>query len=292
MKSVHHTHITMESFRNGNYLSFNPKIWVELLNLSTQEWGLGYLPAGVIAIPGEWNETAYENLNSTGPIPDDAIVIEDASKAEFGSRDIEKIIFGTASGIVILWAIIWLWINRSKLKKLRNTGPVTDDASLGTSATLGGGVRDENFVTAIYFHEQLRDFYYDGNKSHLEMREKDFKDEDVDPNDIEAATALVRKMYSVDSELWASHDTRDFTQAQRNDLMTQSDAILTEINRLVAAWDDNLKAPRVTETTPRETKEMADIIQILRAIGPERYPYKNQRLSTVNGNQRRPRGGR
>lgn len=270
----------MESWQGLNYLTKNPTKWVELMNLSTVEWGVGYLPAGVVAIPGK--------LNVTYNLPAGTIVIQNASKSEVGSRDVEKIIFGITSGVVILWAGIWLYLNRLKFST-RGTEPLlptgSDAASHGTSITLNN--RDENFVSASEFYHQLRYFYYESEKSEPEIKEKNLDEESVEADDIEKATALLREMFNLDLMIWAKQSSRQTTRGERAEMMAKSDAILAEVNRLVAAWDVNLNDPRRTAATDMEKQEMMEIVEILRQIGPQRYPNKYSQNDSYERRSRR-----
>ncbi|CAM1505506.1 Fc.00g111430.m01.CDS01 [Cosmosporella sp. VM-42] len=278
----------MESWHGYNYYTRDPRQWVKLMNLSTTEWGIGFLPANLYAIPDSYNDSWKFPVNAT--------VIQHAAKTEVGSRDIEKIIFGVASGIVILWAIVWLWINRNKLPgvgddnpnpNLRTNGNGFETASQGTSVTALTAY-GENFVKAADFQNQLRYFYYESDKSELEIREKDLQAEDVTADDIEAATKLLRDMYSLDLRLFARQNSRETTQAQRNEWMCQSDAILDELNRLVATWDINMNNPQAMGVTEKERNEIAEIRDILMSIGPERYPNKQR---VPDGSHRSRNGG-
>lgn len=267
----------MESWRGLNYLTKNPTKWVELMNLSTVEWGVGYFPAGVVAIPGR--------LNVTYNFPAGTIVIENASKSEVGSRDVEKIIFGITSGVVILWAAIWLFLNRLKFstdgtEPLLPTG--SDVASHGTSITLNN--LDENFITAGDFHHKLRYFYYESEKTEPEIREKNLNEESVDADDVEKATSLLREMFNLDLLIWAKQNSRQTTRGGRADMMAKSDAILFEVNRLVKSWDTNLKDTGASDT---EKQEMMEIVEILRQIGPQRYPNKYSQHDDTDRRSRR-----
>jgi len=91
----------MESWDGENYYTTNFTEMVALMNLSTAEWGVGYLPPNLVAIP--------DALNDTYGFGSDTLVIEYAARTEVGSRDTEKVIFGVTSGVVILWAAVWLW---------------------------------------------------------------------------------------------------------------------------------------------------------------------------------------
>ena len=267
LTSIHHIllFIIMESWRGRNYLTSKPDKWIELMNLSTVEWGIGYLPAGLKAIAGR--------LNSSYQFPPHTTVIQNAGKEEAGSRDVEKIVFGVTSGVVIFWAIIWLYLNYSKFSSVGNTplNPTSSDAaSLGTSITMNN-FDDENFVKTRDFRDKLRYFYYESDKTEVEIREKDFRHESVDAEDIETVNALLRQMFSLDLKLWAGQQTRRARQGGNAELMAKSDAILAEVHRLVASWNVNLNDPQTTVATDAEKQEMRKIVEFLQRIGTQRY---------------------
>ncbi|KAG3178612.1 hypothetical protein PC129_g25485, partial [Phytophthora cactorum] len=99
------------------------------------------------------------------------------------------------------------------------------------------------FVQAVDFDHQLQNFYYNGDKSLPEAREKDPRADVITTEDIEHAGALFRKMYGLDMSLWATQNSRQVTPAQRNVMKHQSDAILAEVRQLVGAWKANMDSP-------------------------------------------------
>lgn len=257
----------MESWQGLNYYTRNTKKWVQLMNLSSAEWGLGFLPATLVAIPG--------HLNDTYDFPPDSIVIQNASKTTLGSIHIEEIIFGLASGIVFLWAVVWLYVNRSEIRSPRSSQDSipSDAASQGTSVTALTAL-DDGFVRANDFLRDLKYFYYDSDKSKLEVGEKDISIEGISTDDIENAGALFRKMYGLDLKLWSMENSRERTAAERNKIMHESDAILAEVTQQVHVWQADMSNPTTTTATEDEKREMDEIVETLRAIGQERYPSK------------------
>ncbi|KAM5343203.1 hypothetical protein ACJ41O_014169 [Fusarium nematophilum] len=290
----------MESWRAKglNYLTSDPEKWVILMNLSTVEWGIGYLPPTVVAVPG--------SLNSSHSFPDDAIVIQHAGQDKAGSRDTEKIIFGLASGIVIIAMALWLCINRRNLlhpqeQNLNGTsttnldggGDGTDAVSLRTTTT-EFTTYGEDFLTEKDFCERLRVFYYQSDKSELEAVGRDIYDDGLTEEDIEAASALLRKMYTRDLELWSNSESVETTPAERNRLKFESDAILAEVNRLVNSWEAAMGDSEALSTEPDERDEMAMIVTELASFGPQRYPDKqrwdeSRRKRTSKGSKGRRR---
>ncbi|KAH7176557.1 hypothetical protein EDB81DRAFT_42697 [Dactylonectria macrodidyma] len=259
----------MESWEGLNYYTRNTTKWVQLMNLSTVEWGIGFFPANLFAIPGP--------LNDTYDFPSDAIVIQNASKTNVGSRHTEKIIFGLVSGIVILWALAWLYVSRSEIlsprgKQNQNLNP-GEEASQGTSVTAMANL-DEGFVKAADFQHQIQYFYYDSDMSMLEAHEKNPRIDEVATQDIEDAGALCRKMYGLDMHLWSKKRARKVKTSDRNGWMHQSDAILAEVRRQVFAWQANLSDGNTSQATENEKRQLEEIVEMLNLIGPERYPNK------------------
>ncbi|KAH7158108.1 hypothetical protein B0J13DRAFT_543572 [Dactylonectria estremocensis] len=259
----------MESWEGANYYTRNTTKWVQLMNLSTVEWGIGFFPANLVAIPA--------SLNNTYNFPSDTIVIQNASKTNVGSRHTEKIIFGLVSGIVILWALAWLYVSRSEILsprgKQNDTLSPHDAASQGTSVTVMTNL-DDGFVKAADFQHQIQYFYYDSDMSMLEAHEKDPLTDEVSTQDIEDAGALCRKMYRLDMHLWSKKRARKVKPSDRNAWMHQSDAILVEVRRQVFAWQANLNDGSTAPASENEKRQLDEIVGMLNLIGPERYPNK------------------
>ncbi|KAK7911709.1 hypothetical protein PG985_014190 [Apiospora marii] len=95
----------MESWESNpsKIYTTNQTLWVELMNQSTSEWSLGWLPANVYAING-----TLASSNPPVQFPDGAFVIEGAGVTTAGSAAIEDLIFGLATAAVLLSGIIWL----------------------------------------------------------------------------------------------------------------------------------------------------------------------------------------
>ncbi|KAK3687824.1 hypothetical protein B0T22DRAFT_139835 [Podospora appendiculata] len=257
----------MESWDGYNYYTTNPAQWVMLMNLSTSEMGLAPLPPNLVAIPG--------SLNDSYSFPNNTIVIENASKSQLGSRDIEKIIFGVTAGVAILWGIIWLywtWKRETnggsrKLFRPRTGYPTTADATSETQ--LASLMDDGRFVSAEAFRNKLLHFYYENVQTGIEMTEKDVAIEGIDAEDVEAVTALVQKMYAVDLELWSHQSSRYVTEAKRNQLRKKSDAILAEVRRIANSWGEPQYYGRWQDD---ELEQVQAIIGILRDnIEEKRY---------------------
>ncbi|KAK7427625.1 hypothetical protein QQZ08_005900 [Neonectria magnoliae] len=248
----------MDSWRNQNYYTRNTTRWVELMNSSTAEWRIGFFPANVVAISGR--------LNDTYDFPSNATVIENASKTTNKKVPPESVVFIVVSIIVVLCMIWWASANRAEI-----FSPRKSQAWKSTEPT---PTIPENFVQASEFDRQLQNFYYNGDKSLPEVREKDPRVDIISTEDIEDAGALFRKMYGLDMSLWATQNSRQVTPAERNKMKYQSDAILSEVRRLVRAWQVNMDSPHTAAATEAEQRQMAEILAQLDSISDERYPDK------------------
>ncbi|RSL78686.1 hypothetical protein BHE90_011043 [Fusarium euwallaceae] len=258
----------MKSWDGLNYYTTNTTLWVELMNRSTEEWGIGYLPAKLVAIPGKFN--------SSYNISDDAILIQHAAESKAGSRDTEKIIFGVASGIVILFMAAWIFINFDDLKPPTDddegTGvkPVEDAISARTRTTEQTANEREDAQEFAAFCQQLKDFYYNDKKSELEAAERDIVEESGPTvekpwvGDIEEASALLRKLYSLKITMRNDGDSEHVTLAERNRHLAESDAILAEVNRIIEARATAMRDPSQLRA---EEEDLAQIREIETAVG-------------------------
>ncbi|KAM0428570.1 hypothetical protein ACHAPT_006930 [Fusarium lateritium] len=273
----------MKSWDGLNYYTTNPKGWVDLMNLSTVEWGIGYLPAKLVAIPGKFN--------STYNISDDAILIQHAAQSKAGSRDTEKIIFGVASGIVILFMAAWIVYNWDDLKPPEDDSggipkPGEDATSTRTRTTeLTANEKDAQEYGA--FCQQLRDFYYSDKKSELEAAEHDIVEESGPAvekpwvGDMEEAAALLRKLYSLKITMRNDGDSEHVTLAERNKHLAESDAILAEVNRLIEVRASAMRDPGQLRA---EGQEMAEMEEIENALGE--VEAENVRMPRWDDSQR------
>ena len=251
---------TMDSWDGYNYYTTNSTEWIVLMNLSTSEWDIGFLPPHVVAIPGPFN-SSY-NFSA------DTLVIENASRAEFGSRDIEQVIFGAASGLIIAWAILFLaWhLKRGTLFKPRasSSHPTDDDENtLPLHA-------NRNFLSATEFRKKL-DIVYDSEDTELELYKRGIRGDGVSSEDIEVGTELLRKMYKKDLQVWASQSAVEYSQQDRLLWMDQSDSLLAELRSLVGEW--NTRRPGAAEEwTREEQQELNTLVKMLSELPQTRYP--------------------
>ncbi|KAJ8109966.1 hypothetical protein ONZ43_g5998 [Nemania bipapillata] len=222
----------MESWEGYNYYTRNPVIWVQLMDLSTAEFGLGSFP-DLCAIP--------KNPDAPAPIPCDAtFVIKDAGLDEFDNGVTAGIVFGVITAAVLIAASIWLWFNRKTIFHPLNSNN-------RVLAPLAGGDAHRNaeavelmphidqICEATKFKEQLFRYYYERTTTEVELAEK-AANSIIEVDDVEAMTELVRRMYSCDLELYANQHVRDY-ENERSDLMVKSDKILGAIrDKVLKDW--------------------------------------------------------
>jgi len=251
----------MESWEGYNYYTTNATAWVQLMNYSTAEFGLGYFPPSIVAIPGALNGS-YHFSNST-------YVIQYAGRADSDNRATEKIVFGIVSAIAIAFALIWLWFNRKTLFHPRNSNQqdVLPRANSPTSNYTGTTeltpLQDNKFWGADDFKDQIFNFYYEPVYTEVELFEKSIED-GVETEDIEAVTALLRKMYADELYLWAQQSNPSFTEAQEKEMIDKKIAIQEEIVHKVEEWA--AMGPRATVHTnwdAREQKELNALVNLI-----------------------------
>lgn len=264
----------MESWRGHNYYTTNTTKWVELMNLSTSEWNIGRLPPNVVAIPG--------TLNASYNFPPETFVIENASQVTFGSRDIEKVLFGATSGLVLLWAFSWLAWNwwkgilleprgSSTLPSSEETEPghsLDGETAHNSSMLELGAMGDGGFVTAKSFKDELN-VYYENVRTELELYEKNPRVDGVDPEDVEAGTELLRRIYDTQLGIYAMQNSHEVTQRERDQMAEQSEALLADLRKLVASWSSGKQ--NTAGWSPEELQELKELGQLLRAIPENRY---------------------
>ncbi|KAK3943371.1 hypothetical protein QBC46DRAFT_39759 [Diplogelasinospora grovesii] len=229
----------MESWAGYNYYTTDPDKWVNLINLSTVEWGVAPLPPNVFAIPGSLN-ASY----APGDFPNNSIIIENAAKTQFGSRDIEKIVFGITSGLAIAWGLGWLWWTWRKgdLFKPRNHNRQDGDPAALHHLLLSE--ENSDFVSAAKLRDELYNSYYEPGHKGPEMEDTSMavaEGTEVKSEDVEALIALVQKMYAFDLKLWAHQSDESMTASERDSLRRKSDAILADVRRVIISWNDQIR---------------------------------------------------
>ncbi|KAI1737448.1 hypothetical protein F4680DRAFT_428690 [Xylaria scruposa] len=229
----------MESWAGYNYYTTNSTTWVELMNLSTAEFGLGSLPPGVRAVPGD--------LNNSNQFANDTYVIEHAGRGQFDEGTAANIVFGVVTAVAVLLAIIWLWFNFKTMLHPRNSNkqdllPRTNSLTSLSGGTIGmTTIQDDQFCSARDFEDQIFNFYYEPINTEIEFAEKT-ANEVIDVEDIEAVTDLVRKMYSYDLLMYGIQSTQAY-ERQRHDLTSKRDGILIAVRDKVSnEWAKDLSA--------------------------------------------------
>ena len=233
----------MDSWKGLNYYTRDNRKWAPLMNLSTADWNIGWLPSNLIAIPGSYN--------SSLDLPADALVIQNADMDNIGHKEVSAIVFGIASAVVILGAAGWvaygIWDKSYSVwaKAIFAPKPEPEDrlpthsgASLATSHTQvnnGKGV-DDGFMTAAEFERRMKHFYYSAVTTELELREKGPLD-DLNGDDVEEVTELLRKMYDLDLGLWSLQSSPHVTEADREVYRFKSDAILARVRQNIGTWN-------------------------------------------------------
>jgi len=210
----------MESWEGHNYYTGDNIEWTQLMNLSTAEWSIGWIPSNVIAIPG--------TLNGSSNFPPNTVVIENASMTDIGPYHAEAIIFGTCSGVALLWAAFWLYwsIKHRTLRKPR--------VGSRQRPSLTDGKPDEregDFHAADF--EARMDKYYPRFASHAELYERDGAREGGLPvEEVTAVSELLVRMFRNDTRIKALQSTTTEREEMER-LRAESDAMLGEVHRRV-----------------------------------------------------------
>lgn len=226
----------MDSWHNVNYQTYNRTLRVQLMNSSTQDWNVGHLPPHVFVQP-----------NDTSRLPDDALILRKAGKTSIGGSPIEQVVFGIIAGVVIAWGLgwaVWTW---------RNTRFFIPRSSVPD---------DEGVLTAAEFKQTLNTRYYDGIDTRLEIFDTDdeaHREHQQGPakggavitaQDVEAVTALMRRMYQIKLSIWDLKDSPN-VEDERKRLKDQSESAWAEIQRKVGQLklaEGSLKGERPEET--------------------------------------------
>ncbi|KAJ2901805.1 hypothetical protein MKZ38_001343 [Zalerion maritima] len=260
----------MESWEDVNYCAFSPQKWVEFMNLSTAEWGIGPFPPGVVALPGELNDTSAKEIPEGT-----AFVIPNAGRGEIGAhRDIEKVVFGLCSSIAFLFGVGCLYMNWKTLLSPPNH-------HFGTNPwerTLRGERNlPADFMTEGDFERELGK-YYDpavgtGDVSHEIREEPVVTDGRLAGTEIEKVTDLLRQMYKLDMKIWSLGDSDAAGGGERNELRRKSDAVLREIRRVVREWENPTDpALRGIIWEAEERREIEAILNKLDSRNPDGLP--------------------
>lgn len=242
----------MDSWRDVNYLTANRTLWVQFMNDSTQDLGIGYLPPNIYAILG--------SLNDSYTFPDDALVVEHAGATHFKrASEIEYSLFGIISGIVILFLILSIiWNLRIGGYKPERSTAVND------------------ILNAADFMHTLNTKYYERSDTEVELYNRDdpyhhvggrLSDNRIDAEQVEAVTALLRKMYGLDVEAWAKNGSRETDKQELRNIEARSDAAWAEVRGTINQWNNSNR-----ETLrPGERDHFNGIVGFVSQIRPQRY---------------------
>lgn len=245
----------METWHDTNIYTTKPELWLELMNLSTAEFSIGFLPPNVVAIP--W--LLRDNQNIT--IPPGSFVIENASQTLFRSRKIEDIIFGATSGLAILVASIWLaWhLYHGTLFSPKSAGSADDDAS-----SQGNNINhDHSRGTPDYKFKAQIDVYY-GHVPELELYQRTIGRDPVSAEDVEAGIELLRKRYERQLYLIAIQGSHDDTPEVRNRYGGDVAALKEDFEQLLESWQrDRHGGANTAAFTPEEEAEINEMINMI-----------------------------
>lgn len=260
--------LTMESWENHDYDTNDTRKWVELMNISTVEFGVGPLPPNLIAITG-W-------LADAGNITfdNDTIIVEHAGRAQVGSRAISPVVVGVAAAVAIIWASWWLYRTWSN-NDFFSPRPRGNGTFVAVHHILPGLANNPDFMSADVFHTQLASYYPRSEAEH-ELLEKDIDVCDMDHEDVESLIELIRRMYELDLQTWAMENDNNIRQEELERMRQRSDAMLREVHRVTHQW----RSLTAVRPWPKEERvKLEDIIEILSHIGERRHNY-NQPANT------------
>ncbi|GAB1320807.1 hypothetical protein MFIFM68171_11017 [Madurella fahalii] len=259
----------MESWEGHNYLTSLPTKWVELMNLSTAEWNLGWLPPNVVAIPGA--------LNDTHNFPSGTFVIENAARTDLGSRNAEAVVFGLCSAVALVWGVGWLFwsIKDGTLLKPRPGAARLLSRGRHSGETLAAGHEDgseEGMGGAGWggFHaaefEKRLDKYYPRFASHAEVYERDGRGA-LEAGEVVGVSELLVRIFRNDTQLKALQSAPGVGSDEMERLRAQSDAMLAEVHRRVNTWT-------VQGLSEDERREVRAVKTALARHQPPRYRHR------------------
>ncbi|KAK4225636.1 hypothetical protein QBC38DRAFT_254419 [Podospora fimiseda] len=229
----------MNSWRGTNIYTENSTRWIELINSSTSEFMVNYLPPNVIAIPGKLDDVTQNNIT----IPPDFLVIQNAGKLPF--KSLEGVIFGVTSGIALILGLIWLiyhWWRKSLLNPKQSSDSAEDDPSSTTpsgTTVVGSGnniyfALNSKGTSAEKFKADLETYYaYIPN---LELYQRNIKNDGVAVEDVEAGTELLRRRYECQLQLISNQGTHQDTMENREKLDENVYYLTKDYEQLVGSW--------------------------------------------------------
>ncbi len=260
----------MESWAGYNVSTTDIAEWLYLMNLSTQEWGLAYLPPGIYV----WDPT----LNDSFHFPDNSTIIRIPSYAHWTTVQVEGIACGIAAAIALLWAIWYIWRNykeifgsQSKTRALSSDEESKESHPHMRETRNAPGAHPTTVwqgepISDATFRHWISKFYYLNIVTEVELYENDCLLDGVEAEDVVAVTELVRKMCGIDFDVWRNQQARYGISAGKGDeLRIKSDAMLAEVRRIIAAYTRQ----RVANWTAAELEQLQAISRILREDIPE-----------------------
>jgi hypothetical protein len=253
-----------------NWYTANHLEWAKILSLSTQDWNLAPFPDHVFAIPGTLDNSTLKNS-----LPSDAkFVVQNAGMQSLGSSKIEQIIFATTTvivcGVGLAWAIYHAKRGTLRRPKVSSSPSRPGSRQSGRTAYTAVTVEEDGFLTHESFKDQLRHYYYGGIETELEPGEKDVTTESVSGEDVERLTELLRQMYGLDLQRWATGSYSDAHAGEMQHIGMKSDAILEEVRRILASWERKGNAA-MGGWGGEEKKAFERIQEILRGIPQKRH---------------------
>lgn len=232
---------TMESWESYNLTDLPPNKWLELMNLSTADWGMGFFPPNVVAIPTELNDSFAATF------PPGYLIIENAG----ADINTEPVFAATSVPAVVLMIAWFLFSLRDGFKWWRKPAPGSDTRAKprpprsplsgrssetytgnGSELGVGIGVGGGGF-RAVEFEKKL-DRYYPRFASHAEVYERD-KRGPLEAEEVTAVSELLVRMFRNDTQLRALQ-TQEVGREEMDRLRAESDAMLAEVHRRVLAW--------------------------------------------------------
>ncbi|KAH8879092.1 hypothetical protein GQ53DRAFT_775238 [Thozetella sp. PMI_491] len=225
----------MNSWKGYNIYTTNNATWVELMNTSTLELGIGSFPPHVFALLG--------TANDSDRFPDGAFIIDNASRTDFGTDKIEQVIFASTAAIVIIAVAGWLWKNIKDKTLLKPSGlestisgelprPNSPQSSLTLST---------NEMSGREFARQLNRFYDEAVDTELEMYEKKIREEGVDVDDIERAGDMIREIYELNLNLYGLQSATNVADGHKLLLRQKRDELITEATAVLTSWVEGAK---------------------------------------------------
>ncbi|KAK4169553.1 hypothetical protein QBC43DRAFT_365981 [Cladorrhinum sp. PSN259] len=280
----------MEVWYNTNIYTTNPVRWVELMNLSTSEFSIGSLPHNLIAIPGRLRDIGSSTQNETIVIPPGSLVIERASRTLIKSRNIESVIFGAASGLVILVMIIWIaihlacglplihpkrgassmsccWRRRDGRRDAESSGGGTSNTAAESGYEYLGGMQHHE-MSADRFKRELDKYYKCVPEIEL-YKESLEKGDKPEPIDVEKVTELLRRRYHLRIMLLSA----PVETAKMLKMHQDAEDLKAEFEKVLQGWLADGRSSRrgrnLGEWTQEELEELEEMCGMITGKGQD-----------------------